>query len=161
MESRHILNEEQKRFEPIDTLCVFCNKRHSDKMNRNYFAPVFKVQDRTNIIVYNSVKFNRISIGIPRCTQCFVIHKKSGMNSWLISIGAGIVLIVSGFLMWGLYGIFSMIGFFVAAMIAPMFIEKMLIHKNGILTEREGAEREPFIQELVIGGWSLNQPSAK
>lgn len=70
MKDTHVLNERLKRLEPITTKCQFCNNNHSTAMNDNYFVPVFKVQDRTNVIVYSSVKFSKLLIGIPRCNGC-------------------------------------------------------------------------------------------
>ncbi|WP_018343682.1 hypothetical protein [Cytophaga aurantiaca] len=161
MATNHIFNEKLKRFEPIETSCQFCNKRSSDKMDRNYFVPVFREEDRTDIIVYSSVKFKKVLIGIPRCTQCFVIHQKSVYNSWIISVLTGIVCSVLGFVFLGLYGVFVLIPAFVLSIVAPMLIDSVLIRKKGILTPKDGAMKDPLVQDLVISGWSLNQPSPR
>ncbi|MFL5730604.1 MAG: hypothetical protein ACJ75J_14045 [Cytophagaceae bacterium] len=130
-------------------------------MDRNYFMPVFKVEDRTELIVYSSVKFKQLKVGIPRCNQCFVLHSKSSFNSWIISLVTGTVLAISGFLLWGIFGIFSLIACFVFALVAPMFIADILVKRAGILPKKEGAMKDKLVQELVISGWSLNAPSAR
>ena len=160
MES-HVLNEQLKRLEPKETLCRFCNERHSEKMDRNYFAPVFKEVDRTELVVYSSVKFKKIEIGIPRCNHGFVIHTGSSFNGWLIGLGICTVLAILGFIIFGIFGFFSFIVCFVLAFITPFFISDMLVKKKGILTEKDGAKKEPLVQEFVISGWSMTQPSPR
>jgi hypothetical protein len=161
MNDRYTLNDKLKRIEPNETLCQFCNKRHSDKMDRNYFAPLFSIQDRTELIVYSSVKFKKIMIGIPRCNQCYVTHKESSFNAWGSSLVAGFVLIVLGFAILGLYGFFSMIACFVLAFVAPIFLVDFLVRRKGILTEKEGTMKDPLVRDMVIAGWSLNQPTPR
>jgi len=158
---KYTVNEVNKRIEPKETLCQFCNKRHSDKMDRNYFAPIFSIQDRTELIVYSSVKFKKIMIGIPRCNQCFVVHKQSSFNAWTASLVGGLALAVLGFVLFGFYGIFTMIGCFVLAFITPIFLVDYLIKRRGILTEKEGTMKDPLVRDMVIAGWSLNQPTPR
>ena len=63
MIQRHRLNEKRKRLEPAYTLCQFCQKRNSERMDTNCFVPVYKKQDSVNVIVFSSVSFQKISIG--------------------------------------------------------------------------------------------------
>ncbi|WP_028981128.1 hypothetical protein [Sporocytophaga myxococcoides] len=158
---KHVLNERLKRIEPLETLCQFCNSKHSTNMNLNYFVPLFKEQDRTNLVVYSSVKFKQISVGIPRCAYCYKIHSETKVKTWAISLLAGAILTVMGFYMWGPYGVFSFIGFFMAALLTPMFITDVIIKKKGILPPQEGAKKDVLVQDFVISGWSLTQPSPR
>ncbi len=160
MQKEYIFNEQLKRIEPKDTLCQFCNQRHSEKMDRNYFVPLFKVSDRTELIVYSSVKFNKMLIGIPRCNQCFVIHKEESVKAWGISLISAIVLIILGFVIFDIGGLF--ISFFLSiilVIIAPILLTDFLINRKGILTEQDGAKKDPLLRDMIISGWSLIQPS--
>lgn len=161
MEDKYIFNEQRKRIEPKETLCQFCNQKHSEKMDRNYFVPLFKVKDKTELIIYSSVKFNKILIGIPRCNQCFVIHKQKSANAWGISIISAVVLIILGFVFLGIFGWFVLIAIFISAIILPMFLKDFLIQKTGILTEQDGAKKDFLVRDMVISGWSLTAPSPR
>jgi hypothetical protein len=157
----YVVNDQLKRIEPIATLCQFCNKRHSEKMDRNVFIPLFNVQDRTNIIIYSSVKYKKVLVGIPRCNHCYVIHKKSAFYSWLISIPVGIAMAITGFSLWGLYGVFSLMISIVIAAVSPILITDILIKKQHILTQKDGGIKDPMVQDLVLAGWSINPPMAR
>jgi len=159
METQYQLNESKKRLEPVETLCQFCNKRHAQHMDRNYYVPVFKEKDRTTLVIYNSVKFSKILIGIPRCTHCFVIHQKYTYRSWVISLTAALALAIMGFFILGMWGIFVLIACFPLGIITPIFLKRCFIRNAGILNEKEVAHENAMVQEFVIGGWSLTQPS--
>jgi hypothetical protein len=77
--SRYTLNEKRQRLEPISTLCQYCFKDLSTEMADNYFGTVYNENDRTNIVVYRSVNFQKLGIGIPRCKSCKKIHHNSAV----------------------------------------------------------------------------------
>src|ERR1043165_4868354 len=85
----YTLNKEKKRLEPTDTKCQYCEMEHSTNMEENYFIPLFKENDRTNIIVYRSVKYSKIPVGIPRCRTCLDIHQQSANKGALQAWGIG------------------------------------------------------------------------
>jgi len=99
MDDQFNFNEDLKRFEPTATKCGFCFKADSQSMEDNHFAEIYKVSDRTNIIVYNSVSYNQILVGIPRCINCKYIHKKGWLHSriisWLFFIMIVVILIAN------------------------------------------------------------------
>jgi hypothetical protein len=129
-------------------------------MEENYFVPLFKEQDRTNIVVYRSVKYSKIPIGIPRCERCREIHQsaanKSKLYAWTGAV-AGFLLSIS---IWGVLGVFGIIPCLLFGIIGAHYIENKLVSDQGILTKMEGAKQDETVQDLVISGWSFNQPTA-
>lgn len=157
----HTLNEQEKRIEPVDTLCRFCGQTHSTKMDRNYFVPVFKVQDRTSLVIYSSVKFSKVSVGIPRCTRCFVTHQENAWKSWGISTASAITLIILGFTIFGYWGVFVARPSFVLLFVSGILLSDFLDRKKGLMRKKDVANRDPLIQQMLISGWSLTPPTAR
>jgi hypothetical protein len=160
MLERHTLNERLKRLEPKETKCTYCNQAESTKMNDNYFVPVFKVQDRTNIIVYSSVKFSKLLIGIPRCASCKEIHHSAVRKANVISIISAITIVVLGFMIWGIFGFFGIFVGIAVGFGGSFFLSKKFVSDRGILNPKEGAEEDETVQDFVIAGWSFTHPSA-
>ena len=155
----YTFNEELKRFEPTATKCGFCFKNESQNMEDNHFADIYRISDRTNIIVYNSVSYNQISIGIPRCPNCKYIHKKGWLYSRLISWFFFIMITVVSIFIWGFYGIFTIFGF----ALIPLFIfltERVIVEMDDVLPKKDGSKKNTFIQDFIIQGWSLKKPDA-
>jgi len=154
------LNQEKKRLEPTETLCQFCETVHSEDMEDNCFIPLYREKDRTNIVVYRSVKYSKIPVGIPRCKECKAIHEQATTKGALIAWGASIVFVIIVFMIslpLGYFSIFAgiMIGAFGSRGLYRKFVRDKLIYN-----EREGAEHNPAIRELLLNGWTLNQPLA-
>jgi len=163
MKEKYKLNQKRKRLEPTETLCKFCNKGHSEEMNKNYFAPLYNVKDRTSLIVYSSVKFNKIHIGIPRCNECVLIHSNSFMKAIFISVLLIAMFILILYLLSSeivLVIFFSILIFSATIVLGPKLISNILIRNKGILTEKEGAKKDPLVKQMINDGWSLTQPSA-
>ena len=133
-------------------------------MSDNYFDSVYSEKDRTNIVVYRSVKFQKLDIGIPRCKNCKKIHRNSSVLAFVISfmMAVGVVLFVNYYFRYDIvYRIFlSIIGFLLTFILPSYFIAKMLTSRQGILSEIEGMENEPQVQQLQLQGWTLSRPSA-
>ena len=85
----HVLNEKLKRLEPIEKKCIFCSYNNMVSMDDCYFVPLFKENDRTNIIVYRSVKYSKILIGISRCSTCAAIHEAAKTKATIYAVLAG------------------------------------------------------------------------
>lgn len=159
---KHVLNERLKRIEPVETLCQFCNRKHSEDMNSNYFVPLFRVEDRTYLVVYSSVKFKKIFIGIPRCSDCKKVHNDTNIYPWAISFIAGLFFIILSFFFLGLlYGLYSMVIILTIAIITPLILVDRILKKKGVLRRKEAVKKDALVQDLVINGWSLTQPSPR
>src|SRR5688500_4438081 len=102
-------NEEHKRLEPSETLCQYCETEHSTDMEDNYFIPLFREKDRTNVIVYRSVKFSKIPVGIPRCKTCKAVHAKASTIGALVGWSVALIFVIGWFKIFGVSGLFSLI----------------------------------------------------
>jgi hypothetical protein len=154
------LNEETKRLEPTDTLCQFCETDHSTKMDDNYFVTLYKEKDRTNVIVYRSVKFNSIPVGIPRCEKCMVIHESASLWGNLLGWVIAIAFVILIFALFGPWGFLAILGSIFLGVFGSQYLENWFVRKKQIYTRKEGARQNEAVQDLVLGGWSFNQPMA-
>jgi hypothetical protein len=160
MKAVHTFNEAEKRFEPTEKICQFCGMKENEKMENNYFVPLFKEQDRTNIVVYRSVKYSKLPIGIPRCADCQEIHYSSSTTAVFISLLIGAGIFVMSVFTWGVLGVFAFVPAIFVGVFGKAFIEDKLVRNKGILTKLDGAKENETVQEFVIHGWSFNQPAA-
>ena len=156
----HIVNDQLKRLEPQDTKCVFCGNEHSRNMNDNVFIPVFKEKDRTNVIVYRSVKYQKIPIGLPRCQSCRQIHESCGQKAKLYAWITAVLVVLASFSIWGIFGFFSIFAGIFIGFGGAHFLENKFVRDKGILTKMEGAKENETVQDFIINGWSFNQPAA-
>jgi len=158
----HNFNERLKRFEPIDKKCSYCDdKSENTSAQSAYYQALFKEQDRTNIVVYRSVKFQKLQIGIPRCAECMKIHENCKSISVLCGFGLAFLSIALGALLFGLVGGFIglLIGIF-AGVFGQEKIEDHFVVTKGIFTRRDAAEANSVVQTFVLSGWSFTQPTA-
>ncbi|MEO5685014.1 MAG: hypothetical protein ABIQ88_20385 [Chitinophagaceae bacterium] len=161
MLDKHVFNERLKRLEPVDRKCYYCAEQDCQDMNDCYFVPLFKEQDRTNIVVYRSVKFKKIMVGIPRCKICLAIHQALGNKAIFYAIGLAAGIALMGFLIFDLFGIImSVMAGTITGLVACKPIVNKLIDKAGILNLEEGAQTNETVQSFVIAGWSFSQPAA-
>ena len=159
MLTQHTFNESLKRLEPVDNTCGYCGKLNAQRMNDNYFVPLFKQQDRTNVVVYRSVQYKKILVGIPRCAHCLQIHESTsqkGLYSWLFAAALFAIAIP----LFNLFALFAIIPCIVVGVLGSSIIEDRLVATSGILSKKEGAKKNQTVQELVISGWTLTQPTA-
>lgn len=164
MIKNYSFNETYKRFEPNDDKCTYCGEAHMENRNDCYFIPLFVINDRTNIVVYSSVKYSKIEIGIPRCSSCKDIHNNSLYKSRMVSLG--LVVLAFIFLIYFFLSLnpFVAIGSAFAIIFGGIYgssklTEKYVVNK-GIYTLQDGAETNEVVQDLVISGWSFTQPTA-
>jgi hypothetical protein len=157
---KHFVNGASKRLEPFDSPCQFCGQGNFKKMDDNYFVPVFKEEDRTNIVVYRSVKFKKILIGVPRCESCLDVHNAAGNKAKLYSwVGAAITFILCC-LIGGAYIVVGFVLLLLIGFLGSYLLEKQFVRDRGILTKMDGAKENETVQEFIILGWSFTQPSA-
>lgn len=161
----HVFNEEKKRLEPIDNLCVFCGKGKSENQDDNFFIPLYKEGDRTNVVVYRKVSFKRIDIGLPRCPHCKKIHESQKRQLRIYTVLGGLLFFVVSFFIFDdmafLIAILAaMVGALLALILSNIFIEKVSSKKHSILTKQEAAQTYGIVRGLLQDGWSFNQPQA-
>lgn len=160
MTERHHFNEKKKRFEPAYTKCCFCQEAHSGHMDYNYFINLYKTTDRTNVIVYSSVKFNMVNIGVARCKSCAEIHERSYDKAVTIIILTAAAVILLSFLLWGSAGFFVLVIAAIAGQLSLPGLERKFVWKHGIHTRKDGAESDTTVQALLYSGWSFVRPRA-
>lgn len=159
MITKHTFNESLKRLEPVESTCHYCGLADFRRMEENYFVPLFKEHDRTNIVVYRSVKYKQILVGIPRCQDCFEIHNSTSSAakySWAVAAGVFGLAIC----MWGLLAMLGILPCLLIGFLGSSFMEDRLVAAKGVLTKLDGAKRNETVQDLVIQGWTFNQPAA-
>jgi hypothetical protein len=160
----YTFDEAYKRFEPHDHKCTYCGEAEMENMNDCYFVPLFVESDRTNIVVYRSVKYSKVLIGIPRCRSCKDIHHDAKNKAVTISVVSVIALL--GLLLYNfmnlnafvfILGIFATIfgGIYGSAKLAERYVAN-----KGIYTLQDGAETNEVVRDLVIAGWSFTMPTA-
>lgn len=156
----YIFNKERKRLEPTETTCQYCGMGNSTSMEDNYFIPLFKENDRTNVIVYRSVKYNKLPVGVPRCRDCRSIHALAAGRAAQIAWGIAIAVVILIFAIWGIFGIFGIFAGIIIGFGGTALLQDKLVKDKGIYTKLEGAKQNEAVQDLVINGWSLKQPTA-
>ena len=164
MIENYTFDETYKRFEPHNHECTYCGEAQMENMNDCYFIPLFIEADRTNIIVYRSVKYSKILIGIPRCPSCKDIHydsRSKAVTTTIVLVVLSLALLFYNFMNLNalvfILGIFGVIfgGFYGSAKLAERYIAN-----KGIYNLRDGAETNEVVRDLVISGWSFNMPTA-
>lgn len=164
----HFFNETTKRLEPVGDVCVYCGKRHSEYITYKY---LYKEKSRTNLLVYRNVKFSKIEIGAPTCSECLKVHKKihrqSLLYSFLIIILTIALIALISYLLFPLITIFAIVigalllGVTIALMTKVYHrIEEHLIKPYDVLTKREGLQVYPIVEELLNNGFTFEEPYA-
>lgn len=157
----YIFNEEKKRLEPTETKCQYCEVGQSTDMEHNHFIFLYKENERTNIVVYRSVSYKKLPVGIPRCKSCFHIHLDAETKAARIAWGAALPIGVLSVFVWDTWGIFSLLGGIVIGLVGDHFLRTKLVRDKGIYTTFDGAKQNEAVQDLIVrGGWSLNPPTA-
>jgi hypothetical protein len=164
MIDKYTFNEYDKRFEPKETTCAYCEESQLKNAKDSHFVALYVTNDRTNLIVYRSVKYSRLLIGIPRCASCKVIHEKSVSKSQLITwilVPLAMGLLFYNFLNFNMF-LFILVFFciIVGGFYGSHKLTQFLVAKKNIYNLQDGVENDRFIQGLILDGWSLNQPSA-
>ena len=84
---------------PPGNICMCCGKEILHNEYANYHIPIYQEEDRTNLIVYKSVKYKRIGIVVTRCAKCEKIQKKAELISLYYSLGIGLSIVAIGLLL--------------------------------------------------------------
>jgi hypothetical protein len=162
--STHILNEQLKRIEPTSKKCTYCDNGRVDTIDDCHFIPLFKVNDRTNIIVYSSVKFSKVTIGVPRCANCKAIHESAKSKALLISLVACFaILAFMAYNFMNFHPIVSVLFTFLGISVGfggYVYLQNVFTRKKGIHTLKEGAKSDPLVEQFLMNGWSFTQPTA-
>lgn len=165
----HIFNEQKRRLEPQNSMCVFCGERHIRDVNDSCYLTLYKENARTNLLVYRNVKFSKINVGASRCKYCKEIHDKVKIKSLLLTvfthlivIGLAVLLIsqMTGVcIIFGILLLFINIGLMAMQTVYRLF-ENIVIKQYKVLTKRDGLKLYPIVQELLNDGFTFEEPIA-
>jgi len=150
-----------------------CGEGFSRGVEDNYYIPLFKESDRTNLLVYRNVKYSQINVGVTRCAKCKELQKTAKTKSVFYGIGVGIGVaafsIAVGFAL-DMFLDLIIIGSILAliGVIAGVFIglskandyEEKILNSNKVLTRENAARRYPIVEALLSDGWTFIVPTA-
>jgi len=157
----YTFNDTLKRFEPEEKKCSYCTQGHAQGCDSAYYAPIYKVESKTNIVIYRSVQYNKVLLGIPRCTSCAGIHKGTRVKTAVYVMAILVAITGLGYWLGDIGGAFA--GFIIAGVAAGVgfiTLESRLVEGNGILTLEDGARNNLIVKSFLTGGWSLTPPTA-
>jgi hypothetical protein len=164
--THHVFNPNTKRLEPISRECSFCDDGTMESMETCYFNFVSLEKDRTNLVVYRSVSYNSVEIGVPRCKSCESVHSNAIILAVITSILSGVgfmylitKLVVSKAVTPMGCAIMMLLGIFMAVY-GGVFLFNYFIRRKNILTKLEGADNDETFTEFLAAGWTLGKPSA-
>jgi hypothetical protein len=160
MES-HIFNEAKKTLEPTSTICACCQVGTAT-LETNYYKDIFKENDRTNLVIYRSVSYGKISIGIPRCESCMSIHNDADLIGTIGGILLGIVFFIICLSIFDHAWLLSL-GFFGAIAIFVYlgdYGKNWYSNSKGIRSKEEIIDGDSLIAGFLANGWSKHTPSA-
>ena len=163
MIENYSFNELYKRFEPLEKQCTYRGSAQVTDIDHCYYIPLFMTKDSTNLIVYRSVKFAKILIGIPRCESCKEIHRTSSIKAACVAWGSAVMLLFILFYNLVFFGgIVAALGVFASLFIGDygtQYLQDRFVVNSGLYSLKDGAETNEIIRDLVLSGWSLEQPA--
>lgn len=164
----HVYNEQKKCFDPIDNRCMCCGKGFSHGENDNFYIRLYKPKDWKNTLLYRSVEYHWINIGVARCANCKRIQKKAILYSLLYALGIGLGIAIIGVVM-----VFALdmrtlgMAVIVLGIIASILLglsksvdrEAEYLEKKGVLSKEHAVQEYEEVAKLVREGWSFEEPS--
>jgi hypothetical protein len=161
MLSKYNYNERLKRFEPKEKKCGYCFENEAENIDNYHFVNLYNEKDRNNYILYRTVKFSEVLLGISRCKSCVDVHNKAMEESKIFSYCIIALILVGilwkfGFLALIIGGIFS----FIVHQVLSNYVCEILLQRKLFYTLKEGAEINETVRDFIISGWTFKRPSA-
>jgi hypothetical protein len=165
MEEKYVINETQKRIEPVEKKCSYCRKKEMTLMDSCFFQTLYLEQNRSNYVVFRNVNFNKVSIGVPRCENCKSIHEEAEAKAKkYILIAAGIILVMPLLFSFSLDafkgGIIPALIVLIAGFLMKNYIIEKIVINTDILSEKDGAAYSVIVQNFLEEGWQYKKPEA-
>ena len=152
------INDTLKRIEPTSEICTFCGKHKAKNRDYYFYKRVYKINNRSNIIIHRTVNYSSIEIGVTRCNNCYSIHKSVSKKSLFY-----IILSFPLFFFICLC-IYQSGWMFIPALILTSllntFIENKMLSSKNIISEDDGFNKSTLVTEFLNNGWSIKEPSA-
>lgn len=117
-----------------------------------------------NVLVYRSVNFSKLQLGISRCVQCKSTHAGAQRKAFIISAIAAIIILA--FAIFSFLEIPAAISIFLILLSGAVgfggyiYLEDNFAKKAGCLPKHRGPEIDPLVKEFRKNGWILAKPTA-
>jgi hypothetical protein len=165
MGEKYVINETQKRIEPLEKKCSYCRKKEMSLIDSCFFQTLYLEQNRSNYVVFRNVKFNIVSIGVPRCENCKSIHEEAETKAKkYIFITTGIMLVFPLLFSFNFdafkSGIIPALIVLIAGFLFKNYIVEKIVFNTDILSEKVGAEYSVIVQDFLEDGWQYKKPEA-
>lgn len=160
MLSKYNFNESLKRFEPKEKRCGYCFQNESENINNYDFIKLYKVQDRTNFVIYRTLKYEEMEIGISRCNDCVEFHEEASRKSPILKYAIYLLILIFVLPVFGLKVFVVGIALSLALFFFLHKYGKKSTVSNERLTLKQGIASNETIQDLVLSGWIFDKPSA-
>ena len=155
-------NENARQFEPLDNTCVYCQKNRAVSPDKNKYLELYKEKDRTNLLIYRSVKYNQITILVPRCNECYRTHSNVKLYSRIFTWLSFFLVLPLGY--WFIGGVTGIFVSLISCILIPVYIythaEKKFLEIKQIESEGIGAEKVKLVRDFLNDGWAGVSPSA-
>ncbi|TDO96590.1 hypothetical protein EV145_11190 [Flavobacterium sp. 245] len=160
MLSKYNYNESLKRFEPKEKRCGYCFQNESENINNYDFIKLYKVKDRTNFVVYRSLKYEEMMIGISRCNDCVEFHEEASRKSPILKYAIYLLILIFVLPVFGLKVFIVGMALSITLFFVLHKYAKKSKNPEERLTLKQGIASNETIQDLVIAGWIFDKPSA-
>ena len=165
MEQKYVINETLNRIEPLEKKCSYCRQKEMSLMDSCFYETLYLEHDRSNYVVFRNVKFNKVSIGVPRCENCKSIHEEAETKAKkYIFIAAGIILFLPMLLSLSFdaftSGVVPALIVLIAGFLFKNYIVEKIVINTDILSEKDGAAYSVIVQDFLEGGWQYKKPEA-
>jgi uncharacterized protein (UPF0212 family) len=155
-----IFNEREKRLEPKSNQCAFCKQDTVSDMDDCHYMPIFKEINRTNIVIYRSIEYSQIDIGVPRCNSCMKNHESTDLKA-TFHIAILVVLIFSICYFLQSDDVILILGLIlgsVTILLGRFFLKEFYLTKTNFSIGLVEAKKSNTIKDFLLLGWSLKQP---
>jgi hypothetical protein len=157
----HITEKKQKKEEVKVEKCYYCGNSIS---NNNFsYKETFYKETRRIHFPRPKVWYETVTVNVPRCESCYVIHHSGSSSLVLLPLiaftGLGLTL---GLTIWGNWFIWLCVGASVGGIIGKILssAEHSIITKEAGIKEESDIDSFNPVTVLYDEGWTTEQPSA-
>jgi hypothetical protein len=159
----HVFHDDTQTFEPTSTKCKWC-KGQIESTYTNCYVPLFKVTDRYDIVVYSSVNYKKLFIGIPRCKNCKNYHENEMLITIVVMIISVLISLVLSLSYLGIKSAFLFVSAVIIFNLITIIIYKYIIYKyeqkKNLISRSDIVCKDDLIISFKEQGWTSNQPKA-
>jgi hypothetical protein len=142
-------------------ICYYCGKNIANNKFSNK-ETLYKETSRTRF-PQRKVTYKTVDVEIPRCEQCYKIHRSdSGLFVWLPIVAFTILGLIIGLTIYSNWLPFLFVGIFVGSILGMLlsWIDKSIIAKEAGIKKESDFSDFGLVSILYREGWTTNQPKA-